>query len=694
MSQQEGRPRGPDNSPVGVRRKSHVSTKLLPPPLVLRLTITYSQGGRLSLASDISRSSRSSIVLMNSILHDEHSFAGGGGGKTSLKIASCAMNKDGALVFAGSTEQQEMSRSGRTSLSGQLGGGQAINNIMDESADDENDNFYMDGGGDTFSDISVNNECPPGDETGPASNSNGSSEIVNVVSDNVHENGVDRDSSSTPPIQSVDASVHPVSSTSQHPLFNPLALLDPYEVEGSGASGASRPVKTDRRTFRVPPPVSARKEDGDGHRSKKRPLKHMITPFSSTTKAGVMSLFEFHMSLSQNSKEIPTTKTVDAALAASASVVCKPSNLLKVGATFQKVHGRRARLRQHYYAEQESSRDKDTLNNAYIKHRNYSDEVIGADEGGGYSYFRGGDNGDDDDDDNYYDMGGGGAFVDDEEMQGVDEDGGGFAFPRLSTGGLAVVDDEVETQFRGGGEEAQLARRVEAQLALSLGAGGRDEGEVGGGLSYSSGYTNTFENLCREHIASFMKGAEDYARETNLSRRVNAWTLRLEPILLEQEARPAFDIHEYSDKTLQLVSNKVHIHEPVDEDRQVLSSDDDEDGTDHQVKAPSTASSTVKFSEVVSGESSTEVCRIFLACLQLANLGNLSFVQTSENSTESTAYEISSKKLPSNSLCDVGSRDISDFSVHLIDNSSNRLDIDNYRAPSARAVPSSGMGNE
>jgi len=151
-------------------------------------------------------------------------------------------------------------------------------------------------------------------------------------------------------------------------------------------------------------------------------------------------------------------------------------------------------------------------------------------------------------------------------------------------------------------------------------------------------YRNQFENLCRQHIKNFMRGAETYARETNLSRRVSEWTARLEPLLHEQDMRPEFDIHAYSDRALQRVAQKSS------------------KGTPNAGNTENESVNTVHFSDVVQGESSYEVGRMFLACLQLANLGNLDFSQKKDS--------------------------ISDFDVNMLNSKSNRLQISEYRAPS------------
>lgn len=84
--------------------------------------------------------------------------------------------------------------------------------------------------------------------------------------------------------------------------------------------------------------------------------------------------------------------------------------------------------------------------------------------------------------------------------------------------------------------------------------------------------------------------------------------MRLEPILLAQEDAEPFDIHAYSDRVLM---NMKSITLRKKRDQKKMNKE------------------TVGFSQIVAGQSSAEVCRIFLACLQLANLGNVEVMNAS-----------------------------------------------------------------
>lgn len=114
-----------------------------------------------------------------------------------------------------------------------------------------------------------------------------------------------------------------------------------------------------------------------------------------------------------------------------------------------------------------------------------------------------------------------------------------------------------------------------------------------------------FEALCRAHIRAFSKGAEKYATETNLHRRIGEWQDRLAPILDKEEARPEFDIHVYGER----VVNKV---------RERIESTSNDSKRNHTRKA-------TNFLSVTRHSEPYEVCRLFLASLSLSNSGNLRF---------------------------------------------------------------------
>lgn len=119
----------------------------------------------------------------------------------------------------------------------------------------------------------------------------------------------------------------------------------------------------------------------------------------------------------------------------------------------------------------------------------------------------------------------------------------------------------------------------------------------------------TFEELCRAHIRAFAQGAEKYAAETQLSKRVGEWQGRLAPILEEEGERPEFDIHKYGDEILFEVKDNI--------EHRRLSGKLELDGS--KPKSPN----VVDFSDVAQGCEPYQVGRLFLASLMLANSGNV-----------------------------------------------------------------------
>jgi len=122
-----------------------------------------------------------------------------------------------------------------------------------------------------------------------------------------------------------------------------------------------------------------------------------------------------------------------------------------------------------------------------------------------------------------------------------------------------------------------------------------------------------FEALCRAHIKAFAKGAEKYATETNLTKRVGDWQSRLAPILEEEEQRPEFNIHDYGDRVIEIMEEEI----------------ESKGGSDHPKRA-----NVVSFKDVTRGCKNYEVCRLFLASLNLTSAGNVAFISNSMDSLD------------------------------------------------------------
>lgn len=61
-------------------------------------------------------------------------------------------------------------------------------------------------------------------------------------------------------------------------------------------------------------------------------------------------------------------------------------------------------------------------------------------------------------------------------------------------------------------------------------------------ISTGNGEYVTYEDLCRQHMESFMHGVEKFTHETKLVKRVNEWESRIVPMLEEQDRHEQFDI--------------------------------------------------------------------------------------------------------------------------------------------------------
>jgi hypothetical protein len=200
-------------------------------------------------------------------------------------------------------------------------------------------------------------------------------------------------------------------------------------------------------------------------------------------------------------------------------------------------------------------------------------------------------------------------------------------------------------------EEEELARRVQSVLNEDLHHSSR----------------TSYESICQKYIDNFNKGAHHYAKETHLSRRVSDWTQRLEPILAMQEEAGEFDIHAYCATFIGHVDDVVSLRE----------GGLGEDAEEEEVEAVQ----EVGFSDVANGRSSAEVCRVFLACLQLTNAGNVSIIPTQRDQWNA---EIQLKESRRSSV-GVGSESVvavvDPFKIRLLSNI-HSSGMENFRAPS------------
>eukprot|EP00123_Amoebidium_parasiticum_P016574 comp23502_c0_seq1/m.39368 comp23502_c0_seq1/g.39368 ORF comp23502_c0_seq1/g.39368 comp23502_c0_seq1/m.39368 type:complete len:646 (-) comp23502_c0_seq1:376-2313(-) len=110
-----------------------------------------------------------------------------------------------------------------------------------------------------------------------------------------------------------------------------------------------------------------------------------------------------------------------------------------------------------------------------------------------------------------------------------------------------------------------------------------------------AGGAQTFEDLVRQHIDQYMSSASQYVQQSDLSNRVRAWEDRIKPILDEEETHGPYDIQHYGREIL---------HKGFDENTEAM-----------------------PFEALATDRPAYEVCRMFLAVLQLANSGNVDIQQ-------------------------------------------------------------------
>ena len=147
-----------------------------------------------------------------------------------------------------------------------------------------------------------------------------------------------------------------------------------------------------------------------------------------------------------------------------------------------------------------------------------------------------------------------------------------------------------------------------------------------------------------------------------MSKRVADWTSRLEPLLRQQEESVPFDIRDYSHRLIDIVDTVTHV--PVEERHALHKSDE---GNQNQ--------EIVEFDDVAYGHDRTDVCRMFLACLQLANTGNILICPPSVTSSQS--------------------QELSHFSVRILQHNIRvEGDIELYRAPSLTNISSQQDEND
>ena len=145
--------------------------------------------------------------------------------------------------------------------------------------------------------------------------------------------------------------------------------------------------------------------------------------------------------------------------------------------------------------------------------------------------------------------------------------------------------------------------------------------DIGGHFGRGDGHderlslvVKSFEELCREHMDQHMLEAEKLSNDAGMAQRVYEWQNSLAPLLEEEEERKPFDIHSYGDDMLNRLEEGQHTVEKEPEDFRKLMCKE--------------------------GDTRFDICRMFLAALQLANNGNV-LIAAEEGGAPTTSLRLS-----------------------------------------------------
>ena len=675
-----------------------------------------SSRGRHSISGDFSRAS---TVLMHSVLQEDH-------GGSCLRMSSCVMDTSGALMIGGMLPERDarvpaplaalamqapvgaVSTNLMAALGADVGAARLAGAVDDDhGADDgamdfggggwddddggDNDNDYggpLDGGDDADSDpLQVGRRASVSrlgmdDDANDARAAAGSGATAEGAAGANHGSAA-----------RANLFGNSTKAAKQVTNKNAMSLLDPYDV-----TKGSKPAKKGR-PYKIPPAdgpfsqtsIATALASGDAARVQE--CLHRIAMFG--TAAAPHEAYDQYL---YGGKAVPQAGLANRLFAP----VLKLRRDAAAAGSSSKGTGAAAAAR-----EREASHGRGADFFLYKDPATSSDEALGI--GAGADAVD--DVYDDDDNDD------GGFWGDDHDYDvPPSQDAGSGSDPGADVG--LDVDDARPAHLRGrdmprGAEPFDIFQDVDDDMVR------RVEEALNEGLSSSQGAT--YEAICRQHIDNFMRGAEAYARETQLSQRVAEWTGRLEPMLRAQESAPEFDIHTYSDLVLAEVGTVLG-HDAARRLSELGVSVEDvgalDDAENRDANAGSTAApadnggkregaaaalgalchalasdaSAVDFAEIVHAtarhvawadagdgtdgpqrrlKSSAEVCRVFLACLMLANTGNLEVVDRGGLMNDRAAHDA------------VGAaKGLGNFAVRLLEKERGNI-VESYRAPSA-----------
>ena len=78
-------------------------------------------------------------------------------------------------------------------------------------------------------------------------------------------------------------------------------------------------------------------------------------------------------------------------------------------------------------------------------------------------------------------------------------------------------------------------------------------------LATEDGEYVSYEDLCRQHMEQFLRGVEQFTRETKLAKRVNEWEMQMMPMLEEQERSEQFDMQREKKELVGELKKEGHV---------------------------------------------------------------------------------------------------------------------------------------
>jgi hypothetical protein len=244
---------------------------------------------------------------------------------------------------------------------------------------------------------------------------------------------------------------------------------------------------------------------------------------------------------------------------------------------------------------------------------------------------------------------------------------------------MAFLNDAVQGDAAYKADKASQKSKSEAAMATAI-------QNAHGLMNSLDGEDDAFHAAVRAQIAAFTANADAFLASSRMQRRIEGWQKRMEPLLQEEEARPEFNMRVYGDRIVKALSTAQK-----ESSKTVDSSSNDEQPLPSQSKA-SEEERQIVFSSLVNKlkPKPYEICRLFLATLQLANSGNVDIVQQGGGESildQEAALTSGGKSGPGAGLSTPPIRGQQDsarlgFSIQLLSSVSRFDDIHAFKPPS------------